>query len=51
MTNNEELLMRILRLSHSQVEAGKSFSQEEAERFLDRAHSFPSLRITVEDLF
>ncbi len=28
--------MKILKLSHSQVEAGKSYSQEEAEHFLDQ---------------
>ena len=33
---NEELLIKILKLSHSQVVAGKSYSQEEAERFLDQ---------------
>ena len=34
MTNDEELLVKILKLSHEKVMAGKSFSQEEAERFL-----------------
>ena len=33
--NEEERLVKILQLSHSQILAGKSFSQEEAERFLD----------------
>ena len=33
--NEEERLVKILQLSHSQVLAGKSYSQEEAERFLD----------------
>ena len=36
MTNDEELLVKILKLSHEKVMAGKSFSQEEAERFLDQ---------------
>ena len=31
----EERLVKILKLSHSQVLAGKSYSQEEAERYLD----------------
>ena len=35
MTNDEELLVKILKLSHEKVMAGKSFSQEEAERFWD----------------
>lgn len=35
--NEEERLVKILQLSHSQVLAGKSFSQEEAERY---AHYF-----------
>ena len=30
------LLIKILKLSHGQVVAGKSYSQEEAERFLDQ---------------
>ena len=34
MKNDDELLVRILKLSHSQVMAGKSYSQEEAEDFL-----------------
>ena len=32
----EDRLLKILQLSHSQVLAGKSYSQEEAERFLDQ---------------
>ncbi len=41
MTNEEILLTKILKMSHHQVTAGKSFSQEEAERFLDyRLHSY-----------
>ena len=36
MTNDEELLVKILKLSHEQVLAGKTLSQEEAERFLDQ---------------
>ena len=36
MTNDEELLVKILKLSHEKVMAGKSFSQDEAERFLDQ---------------
>ena len=35
MMSDEERLVKILKLSHSQVLAGKSFSQEEAERYLD----------------
>jgi len=35
MMNEEERLVKILQLSHSQVLAGKSYSQEEAERYLD----------------
>ena len=36
MTNNEEdLLVKILKISHRNVLAGKSYSQEEAERFID----------------
>ena len=36
MTNNEEdLLVKILKISHRNVLAGKSYSQEEADRFLD----------------
>ena len=35
MMNEEERLMKILQLSHSQVLDGKSYSQEEAERYLD----------------
>lgn len=34
--NEEDRLIKILRLSHSQILAGKSYSQEEAERFLDQ---------------
>lgn len=36
MTNDEELLVKILKLSHERVMAGKSFSQEEAEHYLDQ---------------
>jgi len=37
MTNkDEELLVKILNISHQNVMAGKSYSQEEAERFLDQ---------------
>jgi hypothetical protein len=37
MTNDEEkLLVKILKISHQDVMAGNSFSQEEAERFLDQ---------------
>ena len=35
MMNEEERLVKILQLSHSKVLAGKSYSQEEAERYLD----------------
>ena len=44
MTNEEILLTKILKMSHQQVTAGKSFSQEEAERFLDdRLYSYSIL--------
>ena len=36
MTNEEDLLVKILKVSHEQVMAGKSYSQDEAERFLDQ---------------
>ena len=36
MTNDEEILVKILKLSHDQVMAGKSYSQEEAEYYLDQ---------------
>lgn len=37
MTNNEEdLLVKILKISHRNVMAGKNYSQEEAEHFLDQ---------------
>ena len=36
MTNDDELLVKILKLSHERVMDGKSFSQEEAERYLDQ---------------
>ena len=35
MMNEEERLVKILQLSHCQVMAGKSYSQEEVERYLD----------------
>ena len=35
MMNEEERLVKILQLSHSQVLAGRSFSQEQAEDFLN----------------
>ena len=34
--NEEEILVKILKLSHEQIMAGKSYSQEEAEQFLDQ---------------
>ncbi len=33
---NEDALLTILRRSHADVMAGRTFSQEEAERFLDQ---------------
>ena len=36
MMSEEERLVKILQLSHSQILAGKSISQEEADRFLDQ---------------
>jgi hypothetical protein len=35
MTNHEDLLVKILQISHEQVMAGKSYSQKEAKRYLD----------------
>ena len=36
MANNEEdLLVKFLKISHRNMLAGKSYSQKEAERFLD----------------
>ncbi len=36
MARDEDLLVKILKLSHSQVKSGKSYSQYEAELFLDQ---------------
>ena len=36
MMTEEDRLVKILQFSHSQVLAGKSYSQEETERFLDQ---------------
>jgi len=36
MTNEDDLLVKILKLSHERVMAGKSFSQEEVEHYLDQ---------------
>ena len=33
---NEDVFVKILKFSHEQVMAGKTYSQEEAERFLDQ---------------
>ena len=33
MTNEDDLLVKILKLSHERVMAGKSFSQEEVLKF------------------
>ena len=33
---DEDLLVKILKISHQNVMAGKSYSQEEVERFLDQ---------------
>ena len=33
---NEDLLVRILKLSHEELMAGKGYSQEDVEHFLDR---------------
>jgi len=45
----EDRLVKILQLSHSQVQAGKSFSQEETERFLDqRLYEFIQLSEVVK---
>jgi hypothetical protein len=35
MMNDEDRLVRILQLSHSQILAGNSYSQEEAEHLLN----------------
>ena len=43
MMNEEERLVKILKLSHSQVLEGKSNSQEDVERYLDqRLYEFRS---------
>ena len=36
MKDEEDILVKILKLSHSQVLAGKTYSLEEAELFLDQ---------------
>lgn len=36
MANDEELLVKILKHSHEQIMSGKSYSQDEVERFLDQ---------------
>jgi len=36
MMTEEERLVKILQISHNLVLQGKSYSQEEAERFLDQ---------------
>ena len=33
---NEDMLVRILKLSHEQVMAGKTYSQEDVENYLDQ---------------
>ena len=45
ITTDEEALIAILRRSHEDVMAGKTYSQEEAERFLD--HRLYVLRDTM----
>ena len=46
MMSDEERLVKILQLSHSQVLAGKSFSQEEVERYLDdRLYEFSTQKV------
>lgn len=40
MTNSDEdLLAKILKISHQEVMAGKSYSQEEAEHYLNQRFS------------
>jgi len=36
MSNEEDLLVKILMRSHEDVMSGKSYSQEEAEEYLDQ---------------
>lgn len=36
MRSEDEKLVKLLQLSHSQILSGKSYSQEEAERYLDQ---------------
>ena len=36
MSNEEDLLVKILMRSHEELMAGKSYSQEEAEEYLDQ---------------
>lgn len=36
--NDEERLIKILQISHSQVVAGKTISQEEVDSYLDQRH-------------
>lgn len=36
MANDEDLLVKILKHSHEQIMSGKSYSQDEVERFLDQ---------------
>lgn len=41
--DNEELLVKILKISHRQVVEGRTYTQEEVERFLDqRMYEFGS---------
>ena len=38
MMNDEERLVKILQISHSQAMAGKTYSQEEVDSYLDQRH-------------
>ncbi len=42
MAEDRNKLVKILQLSHSQILAGKSCSQEETERYLDQRLSYIS---------
>lgn len=36
MVYDEDSLVKILKISHEQIRAGRSYSQEEVERYLDQ---------------
>lgn len=47
MAEDRNKLVKILQLSHSQILAGKSCSQEETERYLDQRPSYISLHTST----